>query len=129
MSKTKKIWLGIFTFAPILFLLLYMLSFFVLFFGVMLLPAHEGGSGQEAMPLYFLSSFFIVFAIMGIAVILSLALLIYYIIHITQNPKFDSNEKLLWVLVIVFTHQVGYIIYWFLKIWKEEDEPKAIDKI
>jgi len=118
MTKTKKKWLGVFTFSPIIFGFLYLLSFIGLFFGTMFLKT---GVDDTTMPIYFMSSFALIFILAGIVTIITLALMIYYIIHASQNPKLDSNDRLLWIIVMIFSHNIGYIIYWYLKIWKDED--------
>ncbi len=126
MTKTKKIWLGIFTFLPFVFIFLYIATFFLLFAGVFVVE--QTGMQNEA-PVFLLVNFGLAFLSMGLAVITSFALMIYYIIHASNNPKFDSNDRLLWILIMVFAHQIGYIIYWYLKIWKEDDgEHKRINQ-
>ncbi len=127
MTKTKKKWLGVFTFSPLVLYVLYFISFFGIFFGSILVNTDVN---DNVMPIYFMSSFALVFLIGGLLAVVSLALMIYYIIHASQNPKLDSNDRMLWIIVMIFAHQIGYIIYWYLKIWKEEDldETQMIEK-
>ena len=42
------------------------------------------------------------------------------LINCLKNPRLDSTEKLIWVLVIVFLQFLGPILYFFLA-----REPKA----
>lgn len=86
----------------------------------------ESGGGEE-VPWLFMGSFAAVFVFMMIAVVLSLGLLIYYIMHVLNNPKLQGNDQLMWLIIIIFANMIGYAIYWYVKIWKDEDqEPKII---
>lgn len=62
---------------------------------------------------------FIMIAI--IAAVLKLAALIYFIIHMLDNKRVkEGGEKVIWVLVFLFTGGIGFPIYWYMRIWKEE---------
>jgi hypothetical protein len=36
------------------------------------------------------------------------------LVHVIQNPGLSDTEKLIWVLVIIFTHFLGALIYFFV---------------
>ncbi|NQY07428.1 MAG: PLDc N-terminal domain-containing protein, partial [Flavobacteriaceae bacterium] len=46
----------------------------------------------------------------------SVGLLVYYIIHAVKNQKFDSNQRLMWILILVLAGMIGNIIYYFVEI-------------
>ena len=117
MTKNKKILLGVITILPFAFIILYVIVFFGMFITMPIMLE----TGNEPNPLIFFSSFSLAFIFIFIAVVISIGLMIYYIIHAANNPTFNSNDRLLWILVMVFAHQIGYIIYWYLKIWKEDN--------
>ena len=51
-----------------------------------------------------------------VAIILSLiglALWIWALVHAIKNPALDSNERLIWVIVIVLLQLLGALIYVF----------------
>jgi len=57
--------------------------------------------------------------ILAMLVILPLALLsmvfwIWMLIHAIQNKGLTDNERIVWVLVIVFVHLIGALIYFFV---------------
>lgn len=115
MSKTRKIWLGIFTFLPLVFLIAYFIFFFTFFFSTFGdLLAVENNPNE--FPTKFMSSF----ALMSVFIMLmsfgSLALMIYYIIHAHNNETNDTNKKLMWTLVVIFTSTIGSIVYYFIEI-------------
>ncbi len=54
------------------------------------------------------------FSVFGIVVTLFIAgtiLWVYAIIDCAMNEPSDSNDKIVWILIIVFTHTLGAIIY------------------
>jgi hypothetical protein len=118
MTKKNKKLLGVLTFLPFVLLLVYMFFFFLSFFGMFLAAGHN----HEPNMGLFMGSFGIAFAIIGLMSVLSIGLLIYYIIHITNNKKFDDTNRLIWILIIVFANIIGYGIYWYLNIWKVDEE-------
>ncbi len=52
--------------------------------------------------------FFLVFAAIGIG---GTVLWIWMLIDCASNEPADGNDKLVWILVIVFTHWIGALIY------------------
>ncbi len=119
MTKNKKIVLGIFTFLPVLSILVYIFVFFNFFFSSIGTPANDPFIEQV-----FFKNFFILFVLILIAILAGFALMIYYIIHVNSNPNFDSNQKLMWILILVLSSFLGNIIYYFIEIVPE----KQIDK-
>ena len=116
MSKNKKIFIGILSFLPLLLMGAYfiaILGFFVPFF--------RGGMPPDDMPDFMNGNFIGMFVMIGLMIMFSLGMLIYFIIHVANNKALDSTEKLVWILVIVFASTIGYPIYWYMKIWKENN--------
>lgn len=59
--------------------------------------------------------FIVFFGLIGF--ILAIGSFVFWVVMLVDaiQRKFkDPNEKIIWVLVIIFTHIVGAIIYWFL---------------
>lgn len=112
MSKTRKIWLGIFTFLPMLFLIAYFIFFFAFLFSTF----QNAENYDAAFPAAFMSSFAILFTLIMLSGLLSIGLLIYYIVHANNNSENDSNKKLMWTLVLIFTSGIGSIVYYFVEI-------------
>jgi hypothetical protein len=52
--------------------------------------------------------------------LLSLGLLIFFIIHLVRSKAMDSTERIIWVLVFLFAGIIGYPIYWYMRVWKDE---------
>jgi cell division protein FtsW (lipid II flippase) len=111
MTKTKKLWLGIFTFLPSIFLIGYIISFFSVFM--------EFGSNQpnSETPFEVLPNFAIIISFLLLAIVLGMAIMIYYIIHAAKNKAFTENNRLIWILVLIFASGVGSIVYYFVNIY------------
>jgi len=57
-------------------------------------------------------------AIVPLFIVTSLGLLIYYTIHVMSNPRLDGMDRLVWIIILVFTNVAGYPIYWYMQIRK-----------
>jgi heme/copper-type cytochrome/quinol oxidase subunit 2 len=119
MSKTSKIITGILSVLPLLLMAGYLVMFFSFFFKMftMSFPNPSAPPDPEA----FMTPFIGMFAMLFLMVLVTLAMLIYFIIHINNNKKLDNNEKLIWILIIIFVGMIGKPIYWYMKIWKEDE--------
>tara|TARA_A100000171_G_scaffold53100_1_gene76842 strand:+ start:2156 stop:2539 length:384 start_codon:yes stop_codon:yes gene_type:complete len=116
MTKSKKIWLGILTFLPIAFIIIYIICFALYMMTCVDVLDSEMGDSNVTDPSPFFAFFGIMFVMMFFTIISAIGLMIYYIIHANNNPKFDSNQKLLWILVQVFAGGIGNIVYYFVEI-------------
>jgi len=54
---------------------------------------------------------FFVFSLFGLLGLLGTALWIWMLIDCGMNEPPEGNEKIVWILVIVFTHWIGALIY------------------
>jgi hypothetical protein len=57
-----------------------------------------------------------------IASFLGVAILVYYLIHIINNPRLDSNQRLMWAFVVLLAGTIGRLVYWLFQIWREDDD-------
>jgi hypothetical protein len=116
MSKGGKVVVGIFTFLPVLLLIL----FFYNLFSTMVHYAPEIERQQFTKPdakevLEAIAPIFMYIILLSIN---CLGLLIYYIIHAVNNKNLESNERVLWVLLFVFVGFIAFPVYFFAKIVK-----------
>lgn len=125
MSKSGKIFTGILSLLP----LISFAAYFIFFLSFMLRTFMTIGSGkppEEVMLMnneaLFINNFIVMAALIGLMSLISIIALIYFIVHIAGNKTFDNNERVVWILVVVFVGMIGFPIYWYLKIWKEEEK-------
>jgi hypothetical protein len=57
---------------------------------------------------------FFIFAIpLGILAILAFVFWIWMLVDAIANPRLSGTEKIVWVLVVIFLHFLGALIYFF----------------
>lgn len=124
MSKSQKILLGVLTSLPLVFIGLYIFTFFSFFVHMAELDRGNIVDSTDFFP----GNFFNLFIFLGLFFLTSVGLLIYYLIHISKNEKFkkaeESNSKLIWILIVIFTGFIGKLVYFFMEIWPEKREEK-----
>ncbi len=113
MTKSKKLWLGILTFLPVIFIGIFLFLFITLFLSK--IYNYENSPGEQQVDFY--KSMIISFIFIVLAVIVKLGLLIYYIIHVSDNKNNDNTKKIMWILILVFIGTIGSIIYYFTEIY------------
>jgi hypothetical protein len=110
MQKPTKLFLGILTLWPIIYVCLFILFFFsAILFGPG--PA-EPGSGMQPMMAFILILYLL-------TVILILALTVFYIVDIFRNDRVDKDKKVLWAVVIFMANAFAMPVYWYLYFWRE----------
>lgn len=118
MSTPKKVLLGILTVLPLFLGLLYFILFFVFFINTAADRMHDPDIRPDEFP-FLLGSFVPMMVLMLVAVVIGFALMIYYLIHISNNRKFDSTQRLLWILIVIFASTIGQIVYYIMEVWPD----------
>ncbi len=122
MSNTKKTILGILTFTPLIFLILY----FFAAYNMMMSIADIEHSGHFNSPEEMMQKMKPMFAYMFMLMGISIALLIIYLLDIfSWNKKLanEGNTKLIWALIVLFTGMIGMIVYFFAEIVPRKELP------
>lgn len=114
MSRSSKLFVGILSFLPIVLLLVFMFLLFSRF------PEFMRWENVEPDPYDVFDTFMPIFFIVIFMSILSLGLLIFFIMHLVRNKTMDSTERIIWILVLLFAGIIGYPIYWYMRVWKED---------
>ena len=117
MSRSTKALIGVLSFLPIVLLIIFLVMFLRMF-PVFFAWGEDEPAPQEVFT--FFGPIFMMGIIMGI---LSLGLLVFFIMHLVRNKSMDSTERIIWVLVFLFAGLVGYPIYWYMRVWKDEHTP------
>ena len=66
-----------------------------------------GSNGDDWKGLLFV----VAFAVMGL---LSAVVWVWMLVDAVRNPRLSVNERVMWVLVIVFLNTLGAIVYYFI---------------
>ena len=108
MKNSTKFWLGVLTFIPFFL----MLFFMVYFLDFIINAEYNKGVFSEI----FLQDFSMLIGVIAFTIILKLSIMVYYIIHLSNNPDKESNIKVIWIAFLVLMNTIGSIIYYFLEI-------------
>jgi heme/copper-type cytochrome/quinol oxidase subunit 4 len=122
MKKSTKIWLGILTFIPF-FLMLFFMIYFIGFFIDLVINAEQN---KNAIPESFLQNFSVMIGVIVFAIILKLSVMVYYIIHLSNNPDKESNTKIIWIALLVLMNTIGSIVYYFTEILPSKKSNQSI---
>jgi len=114
MSKAGKITLGTLTFLPYLLLGIYFFSMtFILNDSV---PVQYG-----RIPFPLMTNVVWMLFILLLAGLLSFGLLVYYFVHLYNNPELGKQEKLSWGIFMLLLSGIACPLYWYSRIWKTHD--------
>lgn len=120
MSKFAKVLLGIFTFLPLVFLISYIGLFvsFIVKMAALSTTQDAEYSPNDSLP-FFQENMIILVSLILLILVSSLGLLIYYIVHIMNNPTLKKNntQQLVWALILLFGGFIGGIVYYFMEIY------------
>lgn len=119
MTRSKKIWIGIFTILPGILFAGYGIFILLMVVGTM---GFQAAGNRNGPPDGFFLMMPIAMTIFFIGFALTTAITIYHVIHISKSETMSSNDKLMWILIVLLLNWIGDVVYWYLKIWKE---PKA----
>jgi hypothetical protein len=115
MKKSTKIWLGVATIWPVLYIFLFFAAIVA-----MMIFASDGGasdpgrSGSMVLPLGFL----VLMGVHMITILGSLALTAFYIVRVFKTEQLDQNLKIMWTLLMFFTGMLAQPVFWYLYIWR-----------
>lgn len=117
MTRSKKIFIGLLAFLPLIASAVFVLFFFTSFFPEIIKMDQEHG---DITPEFFFSNMMGFIAWVIALVFVQLGLMIFFIIHTMNNKRVKNEERIIWVLVFIFASTIGFPIYWGIRIWPEE---------
>jgi hypothetical protein len=107
-SRPVAILIGVFTAWPIA----YMFFFFAFIFGSFMRITNA----KEPAPLF--KSFRILMVAHAGTMLVMLALLVFYIVHVFKSPALTGDRRILWAVVLFMGGPIAMPIYWFLYVWR-----------
>ncbi|WP_299161461.1 hypothetical protein [uncultured Eudoraea sp.] len=123
----NKYWQAFFALSPIIILFIMMLGYFVFLFSVLSnIPELEQARNEPPeLFVQWIGSFFIV---IFLVILLSVASLVFFIVHAVQNPNLkQGNMLLLWILLFIFVGGLGELIYWLVEIVSKRSENDQLE--
>ncbi len=118
-----KFWQAFFALAPLICLFIALAGYFIFLFSMLShLPEWEPGGGEP--PLVFFGGLGIFLFLILFVALLSLASLVFYIVHAAQNPNLKQNNLLVvWILLFIFANGLGQLVYWIIEILNKRNPP------
>ena len=123
----NKYWQAFFALSPIIILFIMMLGYFVFLFSVLSnIPELEQARNEPPeLFVQWIGSFIIV---IFLVILLSVASLVFFIVHAVQNPNLkQGNMLLLWILLFIFVGGLGELIYWLVEIVSKRSENDQLE--
>lgn len=114
-KRTNKALAGIMAFAPIVALII---MFIPLFSMIIEIERMERYGIRNEIP----DGLILFIAFVGLAVILSLAGFIYYLVHAANNPYLNKDNRLAWIIIMIFGGSIAHIVYFFMYIVPEGND-------
>jgi len=59
------------------------------------------------------------FAVHMFTILLMMALMVFYIIHVVKTDRLDQNMRIIWVVLMCTMAMFAAPVYWYLYIWRE----------
>lgn len=112
MKNSTKVWLGILTFLPMFLIFAYIIYIFTAFIPT----AIRLEDSHQEVPVAFFQSISIMIIFILLAIIIKMGIMIYYIVHASNNPKNENNTKIMWIVLLVLVGTISSIVYYFLEI-------------
>lgn len=116
MKKPAKIFLGIATLWPIIYMFLFFIFIFSQVFTNFSTP--ESTAHQSSFP----GEIKIIFGLHFFTMLWIFGLLAIYIINVFKNDRVTKDKKALWAVVLFLGNMFAMPIYWYLYIWREPKE-------
>jgi len=117
MKNSTKVLLGILTFLPMLLLLTYIVYIFAAFIPT----AIQLENSHQEFPVELFQSLSVMIFLIILALIIKLGIMIYYIVHASNNPKNENNTKIMWIVLLVLVGSISSIVYYFIEILPSKD--------
>ncbi len=115
MSHSSKILLGILSFLPIALLIFMFIYMFMYFIPEMIMLEERGVEPEPQSIIKTFGSFFVFIILINV---LYLGFMIYFIVHVVKDKAASSEDRLLWILLLIFLNIIVFPIYWYFRIWK-----------
>ena len=116
MSKSDKVFYGIFSFLPLALII----GFFISIMGSLqaLMDSAAWNSGHPRKILPYLPDFFSsAFTLVILMLITTIALLITFITHVSKNKSIAGREQIIWITLFLVAGPLTFPVYFFIRIW------------
>lgn len=118
----SKFWQAFFALAPIIIGLLSIGYYLYFVFDLVMDIEAAEASGVEPTASLILGNIAWFMGFIMLIILISLASLVFYIVHAVQNPNLRGNNLLIvWILLFILVGGIGQLIYWIVEIVAKRD--------
>ncbi|MGB5692734.1 MAG: hypothetical protein WBM43_09035 [Flavobacteriaceae bacterium] len=112
----NKFWQAFFALTPLIIFFLFFIGYAV-FLITLFHQVPEFEADQDKVPFAVFGGLGTFFFMLFLAIFLSLASLVFYIVHAVQNPNLQGNNLLLvWIILFIFVGGISQLLYWIIEI-------------
>lgn len=120
MSKTKKIWLGILSFSPLVVTTIFMIAILLFYFRIFYGLINESLVYTDGIEYLYFMIIIIIFAFL-LNIVIYTALIV-FTICIVKNKKIGDTAKILYLIGMYFLYTITPIVYFFIEVAFKKDE-------
>ena len=112
----SKFWQAFFALVP--FIVLFIIFFaYAIFLITLFNQAPELEADPDKVPFVVFGGLGTFFFLLFLVIFLSLASLVFYIVHAVQNPNLQGNNLLIvWIILFIFVGGISQLLYWIIEI-------------
>jgi hypothetical protein len=118
LSKRSVVLVGLLTLLPLAYMVFFFVWIFVSFFADFATSSH----GKSPVP----DAFAYILVLHLGAMLLTVGLTIFYIVHLFKSTVVPNDQKALWAVVLFLGNMIAMPIYWYLQMWREVS-PRALE--
>lgn len=118
-SRSARLWLGIVTGWPLLYLFLFIAGFAL----TIASGALQMKSPPQEPPPALAAGFGVLFLAHCLTTFATFALIVVYVISVINNPRLDQTMRIIWILLVLLGSMISMPIYWYLYMWRDPAEP------
>ena len=119
----SKFWQAFFALVPF-FIFFIIFCGYAVFMIFMFGQAPDMGADPDRIPYAFLGGLGTFVFLLFLAIFLSLASLVFYIVHAVQNPNLrDNNLLIVWIILFIFVGGISQLLYWIIEIVNKRNMP------
>lgn len=119
MSTSLKTLLGVLSILGFLFIPVIIGYMFLAFIPEMIAMDQQGIDPSPGQIFPILGGFMIISMLFAL---ISFGLMIFYIIHVVQDSSATSNDRILWIILLIFFSNFVLPFYWYFRIWKTNEK-------
>lgn len=122
----SKFWQAFFALVPFFVFILIFMGY-AIFMIAMFSGVPEMESEPDRMPYLFFGGLGTFLFFLFLAIFLSLASLVFYIVHAVQNPNLkDNNLLIVWIILFIFVGGISQLLYWIIEIVNKRNNTTTV---